>query len=145
MVIDGIYTFWECWIVSFLIDPVLLIVIGVTITFLAKRGLHEALKRPVLVLAVVTIALFWSISGLLYLDYLNFSWLGNAGSGRHFMWNSGVESIGLKPPIDVSVTYANPFSTLNILAVLLFATYPLFLYLGIYIGSKILSKNHRDA
>jgi len=126
---------------SFLIDPVLLIVIGVAITFLAKRGLQEVLKRPVLILAVVTIALFWSIGGLLYLDYLDFPWLGNAGSGRHFMWNSGVELIGLKPPIDVSVTYANPFSTLNILAVLLFAAYPFFLYLGMYIGSKILSKS----
>jgi len=126
---------------SFLIDPVLLIVIGVAITFLAKRGLQEVLKRPVLILAVVTIALFWSIGGLLYLDYLDFPWLGNAGSGRHFMWNSGVELIGLKPPIDVSVTYANPFSTLNILAVLLFAAYPLFLYLGMYIGSRILSKS----
>lgn len=126
---------------SFLIDPVLLIVIGVAITFLAKRGLHEVLKRPVLVLAVVTIALFWSIGGLLYLDYMDFPWLGNAGSGRHFMWNSGVELIGLKPPIDVSVTYANPFSTLNILAVLLFAAYPLFLYLGMYIGSKLLSES----
>jgi len=127
--------------VSFLIDPALLIVIGVAITFLANRGLREVLKRPVLVLAVVTIALFWSIGGLLYLDYLDFPWLGNAGSGRHFMWNSGLELIGLKPPIDVSVTYTNPFSTLNILAVLLFAAYPLFLYLGIYIGSKILSKS----
>jgi len=124
--------------VSFLIDPVLLIVIGVAITFLAKRGLPKVLKRPVLILGVVTVALFWAIGGLLYLDYMDFPWLGNAGFGRHFMWNSGVELIGLNPPIDVSVTYVNPFSALNILAVLLFAAYPLFLYLGMYIGSKLL-------
>jgi hypothetical protein len=126
---------------SFLLDPLLLIIIGVAIAFLTERRLHKTLRKPVLVLSAVTIAIFWSIGGLLYLDYFDFPWLGSAGSGRHFMWNSGVELIGLKPPIDVSVTYANPFCTLNIVAVLLFATYPIFLYLGIYIGSKILSKS----
>ena len=125
---------------SFLLDPLFLIVIGMAIPFLAERGLNKILRNPVLVLSVITIVLFWSISGSLYLDYLDFPWLGEAGSRRHFMWNSGVELIGLMPPIDVSVTYANPFYTLNIVAVLLFATYPLFLYLGIYAGSKILSK-----
>jgi hypothetical protein len=132
--------FQERSVMSFLLDPLFLIVIGVAIAFIAERGLHKVLRNPVLVLSVVTVALFWSIGGLLYLDYLDFPWLGEAGSGRHFMWNSGVELIGLKPPIDVSVTYANPFCTLNIVAVLLFATYPLFLYLGVYAGSKILSK-----
>jgi len=112
---------------------------GVTIAFLDKGSLHKILRNPVLVLSAVTVALFWSIGGLLYLDYLGFPLPGKAGSGRHFMWNSGVELIGLKPPIDVSVTYANPFCTLNIVAMLLFATYPLFLYLGISTGSKILS------
>ena len=125
---------------SFLLDPILLIVIGVVVSFLPEIGLHRILRKPVLVLSVVTVALFWSVGGLLYLDYLNFPWLGKAGSGRHFMWNSGAELIGLKPPIDVSFTYVNPFCTLNIVAVLLFAAYPLFLYLGVYAGSKILSK-----
>jgi len=125
---------------SFILDPIFLIVIGVAIVFLAERFLHEILRNPILVLSVVTVALFWSISGLLYLDYLDFPWLGKAGSGRHFMWNSGVELIGLKPPIDVSATYANPLCTLNIVAILLFAIYPLFLYLGVYIGGKIFSK-----
>lgn len=125
---------------SFLLDPILLIVIGVVVSFLPGIGLHRILRKPVLVLSVVTVALFWSVGGLLYLDYLNFPWLGKAGSGRHFMWNSGAELIGLRPPIDVSVTYANPFCSLNIVAVLLFAIYPLFLYLGVYAGSKILSK-----
>jgi len=48
----------------------------------------------------------------------------------------------MKTPIDVSVTYANPFYTLNIVAMLIFATYPLFLYLGVYAGNKI-SQNQR--
>jgi len=126
---------------SFLLDPLLLIVIGVAIVFLDERGLHKTLRNPVLLLSVITVALFWSIGGLLYLDYLDFPWLGKAGSGRHFMWNSGVELIGFEPPIDVSVTYANPFCALNIVAVLLFAAYPLFLYLGVYAGSKIISKS----
>jgi len=95
-----------------------------------------------LVLSVITVALFWSISGLLYLDYLDFPWLGKAGSGRHFMWNSGVEVIGIEPPIDVSISYASPLCTLNIVAVLLFATYPLFLYLGINVGRKVFLKSH---
>ncbi|MDH5691219.1 MAG: hypothetical protein OEY81_07320 [Candidatus Bathyarchaeota archaeon] len=126
---------------SFLLDPLFLIVIGVAIVYLAEKFLRKTLRNPILVLSVVTVALFWSISGLLYLDYLDFPLLGKAGSGRHFMWNSGVELIGLNPPIDVSVTYANPFTTLNIVAVMLFATYPLFLYLGVYVGSKIFSKS----
>ena len=126
---------------SFLLDPLFLIVIGVAIAFLAERGLHKILRNPVLVLSVVAVAVFWSISGLLYLDYLDLPWLGKAGSGRHFMWNSGVELIGLKPPIDVSVTYVNPFCALNVVAVLLFATYPLFLYLGVYAGRRILSES----
>ena len=125
---------------SFLLDPLFLVVIGVAIPFLAQRGLDKILRNPVLILSVITLILFWFISGLLYLDYLDFPWLGEAGSGRHFMWNSGVELIGLMPPIDVSVTYTNPFCTLNIIAVLLFATYPLFLYLGVYAERKILSK-----
>jgi len=133
--------FQEYRVMSFLLDPLFLIVIGVAIVFLAERFLHKILRNPILVLSVVTVALFWSISGLLYLDYLDFPWLGKAGSGRHFMWNSGVELMGLNPPIDVSVTYANPLCTLNIVAVMLFATYPLFLYLGVYVGSKIFSKS----
>jgi hypothetical protein len=126
---------------SFLLDPLFLIVIGITIAFLAEKGLHKILRKPLLVLSVVTVVLFWSISGLLYLDYLDFPWLGEAGSGRHFMWNSGVELIGLEPSIDVSVTYADPFCTLNVVAVLLLATYPLFLYLGVHVGRKILLKS----
>lgn len=53
------------------------------------------------------------------------------------MWNSGVELVGLEPPVDVSETYINPFSILHIIAISLFASYPIFLYLGIFIGRKI--------
>jgi len=127
---------------SFLLDPIFLIVIGVAIVFLDRRFSNKNLKNPILVLSIITVALFWSISGLLYLDYLDFPWLGKAGSGRHFMWNSGVEVIGIEPPIDVSISYASPLCTLNIVAVLLFATYPLFLYLGVNVGRKIFLKSH---
>lgn len=130
---------------SFLLDPLFLIVLGIAIAFLAERSLRKILRNPVLVLSVVTVILFWSVSGLLYLDYFDFPWLGEAGSGRHFMWNSGVELVGLEPPIDVSITYANPFCTLNIFAIVLFATYPFFLYLGVYAGGKILSKSKANA
>jgi hypothetical protein len=125
---------------SFLLDPLFLIGIGVAIPFLAERGLNKVLRNPVHISSVITIILFWVISGLLYLDYLDVPWLGEAGSGRHFMWNSGVESIGLTPPIDVSITYTNPFCTLNLAAVLIFAIYPLFLCLGLYAGGRVLSK-----
>jgi len=128
-------------IMSFLLDPLFLVVIGVAIVFLDERFLHKTLRNPVHILSAIAVALFWSFSGLLYLDYLDFGWLGTAGSGRHFMWNSGIELIGFKPPIDVSATYTNPLCALNIVAVMLFATYPLFLYLGIHVGSKVFSKS----
>lgn len=118
---------------SLLLDPPFLIAIGFATAFLDKSRPHKTLRGPVRALSVVTIGIFWSISGLLYLNCLNFPWLG---SGRHFMWNSGVELIGLKPPIDVSATYSDPFCVLNIVALLLFVTYPLFLYVGLYVGNK---------
>ena len=128
---------------SFLLDPPFLILIGVAIAFLADRGFLKILKKSTLVLSTITVTLFWAIGGLLYLDFLDIPWLGEAGSGRHFMWNSGIELVGLTPPINVVGTYTNPFCALNIVAILLFATYPIFLKLGVFAGIRIFSKAHR--
>ena len=67
--------------------------------------------------------------------------LGEYGKGNHFMWNSGIELLGLKPFVDTSIpTYANPFGPMNILAIAIFLTYPLWLYLGIKLGYKLFMK-----
>jgi len=128
---------------SFLIDPFLLIFSGIAEVYLCEKILckHHEKKNVLLFLSVVIIFCFWIIAGALYLDYLNIPFLGDYGRGNHFMWNSGVEIIGLKPFIDTSVpTYKNTLSSLNLLAILIFATYPLWLYFGIRVGYKILRR-----
>ena len=119
---------------SFLIDPILLIFCGIAEVGIYAKFLHEKFefKKVLLVLSTIVIAVFWLIAGLLYVDYLDMPGLGEYGEGNHFMWNSGIEILGFKPFIETSVpTYVNPLGLLNILAVVIFLSYPFWLYLGI--------------
>ncbi|MBI2063272.1 MAG: hypothetical protein HYT61_03510 [Candidatus Yanofskybacteria bacterium] len=77
------------------------------------------------------LVIFLTISGSLYVDYINFSFLtpllghAEAWSGNHFMWNSGIEVVGFNPLIDTTVpTYKNFLGSWNLLALVLFLTYP---------------------
>lgn len=72
------------------------------------------------------LAIFLGISGSLYFDYLNFSSLtpllghSEAWGGNHFMWNSGIEVLGLKPLLNTTVpTYRNFWDFWNLLALIL--------------------------
>lgn len=128
---------------SFLLDPFLLILSGIAEVGLCKKILcKESNTRKVLFwLSLAIIVIFWSIAGALYLDIINMPGLGEYGYGNHFMWNSGVEIIGLMPFIDTSTpTYANPIGLLNILAVFLFLIYPLWLYFGVKLGFMLFNK-----
>ncbi|MCL7388666.1 MAG: hypothetical protein LZ173_01850 [Thaumarchaeota archaeon] len=127
---------------TFLLDPLLLIALGAGIALL-DRHIPSFSKKFTLVLTIITLTIFWIVGSLFYLDYLSIPWIGDAGRGRHFMWNSGIELIGLKPPIDVSATYTDPLNKLNIAAILLFTSYPIFLYLGIHICKTLMERRHR--
>lgn len=70
--------------------------------------------------------IFFTISDSLYYDYLNFSFLTpflghpEAWSGNHFMWNSGIEVLGLRPIVDTAIpTYQNFWGFWNVLAMIL--------------------------
>lgn len=119
---------------SFLLDlPILLPFFG----FLAGRlGKTKGQKR--LLYGVVLIG-FWLIAGGLYFDFFSFRFLiGEAGSGNHFMWNSGIEVLGLKPfVVFPAPSYLNFWSLPNLAALtLLFFVYPLVLWLSWRAGSR---------
>ena len=129
---------------SFLIDPILLVLCGIIEVGLYVKVLQKKFKseKILLVLSIIVVVVFWLIAGLLYLDYLNMPGLGEYGRGNHFMWNSGIELLGFEPFVDTSVpTYVKPFGILNILALMIFLSYPIWLYLGIRLGYALLDKN----
>jgi len=127
---------------SFLIDPILLILCGITEVGIYSKFLREKESKKILVgLSIIVVTIFWLIAGLLYLDYIDMPGLGEYGKGNHFMWNSGIELLGLKSFVDTSIpTYTNPLGPMNILAIAIFLTYPLWLYLGIKLGYRLLMK-----
>ncbi len=128
---------------SFILDPLLLIVSGIAEVYIVERWLYKHInkRKSLIVLSLLVILLFWSIAGALYLDLLNIPFLGDFGKGNHFMWNSGIELLGFSPLVDTTTpTYTELFGGLNILAIVLFCFYPVWLYLGILCGSKIVKK-----
>ena len=86
------------------------------------------------------LSIFLAISGSLYLDYLNFNFLTpflghpEAWGGNHFMWNSGVEVLGLKPIIDTTIpTYLNFWGFWNLLAMILLG--PVYILVMVKMGT----------
>ena len=130
---------------SFILDPLLLITSGIVEVYIVEKWLHKYInkKEGMLILSFLVIVVFWGIAGALYLDLISLSFIGEAGNGNHFMWNSGIELLGIPPFVDTSTpTYINPFCVLNILAVVLFGLYPAWLYLGIICGLKIIKRKY---
>jgi hypothetical protein len=102
---------------SFLLDPPALVLVGVAI----DRYVDARSRRNRLAAGVV--AVFVVVSTLLYLDVLPW-WLGGWMSGSDWMLNSGLDTeLSRKPGTDV-------------LAVVLFASYPLWMRLGLDIGER---------
>ena len=97
---------------SFLLDPPALVVIGIVIDrFVASRARRNRYAAAVVVVFLV-------VSTLLYLDVLPW-WWGTWMSGTDWMLNSGLDtSLTREPGTDV-------------LAVILFAAYPLWMKLGL--------------
>ena len=112
---------------SFLLDPPALVLVGFIagkVYFLLvaygdgilKRG---ASKRGLSAFGAAVVALFWSYSALLYLNAIYFPWpLPRWFGGPDWMLNSGL-------PLGLARS-----QTADVAAVVVFATYPLWFYLG---------------
>jgi hypothetical protein len=116
---------------SFLIDPFSLLIIGflsgkayylLTIfgDRIFKRG---ALKQNLYIVGAPVVGVFWLYSALLYLDIIYFPWpFPRWYGGTDWMLNSGL-------PLGLTRS-----SETDILAVIIFATYPLWFYVGTELG-----------
>jgi hypothetical protein len=103
---------------SFLIDPPLLFVSGLSLGRFVPKG---SLRRR---LALGILGVFYVVSGLLYLDKLPW-WDGRRWTrGSAFMLNSGLN------------TRLKRRAGHDVLAVVLFAAYPLWLWFGMELGQQ---------
>lgn len=136
---------------SFLLDVFLLIGIGVAISWLVKRKRFNHLRKTLtLLLSVVTIVIFYSVAISLYVNNIYFPpyWMMMkfvwslplpvfSFMGRDFMINSGVLWITTPNPLDLPASVFGVFITDPVsltVAIVLFALYPFWLYLGILLG-----------
>lgn len=111
----------EVMIVSFLLDPPLLMASGATI----ERALPAAWRGSA---AVGASAVFVGVSVAIYQNAPVVSLLARpfgSSSGRDFMWNSGV--------LRIQTERMGPGA--HVVAAAIFATYPLWLHLGRYAAS----------
>jgi len=103
---------------SFLIDPPLLFVSGLLLGRFVPKG---SLRRRI---AVGILGVFYAVSGLLYLDVLPW-WDGRRWTrGSAFMLNSGLN------------TRLKRRAGHDVLAVVLFAAYPLWIWFGMELGRQ---------
>lgn len=103
---------------SFLLDPPLLVVTG------ALLGRFEGDERRRRRLTLAVLGLFYAVSGLLYLDVLPW-WDGRRWTrGSRFMLNSNLG------------TRLRRSAGVDVLAVVLFAAYPLWLWIGLAAGRR---------
>ncbi len=119
---------------SFLLDPLLLIIIGLIggkINYLIMPFSHRFFERRsyrivnyrihknLFIIGLVVIAIFWIYSSFLYLNLIYFPWpFPKVWTGSDWMLNSGL-------PLGVTKTYAT-----NIVAIIIFASYPFWFWLG---------------
>lgn len=102
---------------SFLLDPPALVLIGFAIGRYARS---ERLRTR---LAAAVVVIFISVSALLYVDVLPW-WLGEWIAGSDWMLNSGLD------------TDLQRQSGTDVLAIVMFAAYPLWMDLGLKWGER---------
>ena len=116
---------------SFLLDPLALLLLGflagksyTLLTVFGDRVLRRGAERSGLLLAGLAIVLvFWAYSTLLYLNAIYFPWpLPRWFGGTDWMLNSGL-------PLGLSRSSAS-----DVAALVVFASYPLWFYLGTELG-----------
>jgi hypothetical protein len=112
---------------SFLLDPPALVAVGflvgevfyLSVAFGDRIFSRGAARRGLLGAGAATVSVFWAYSAALYLNVIYFPWpLHRWYGGTSWMLNSGL-------PLGISRSV-----TTDIGAVVLFATYPLWFYLG---------------
>lgn len=120
-----------CPQLSFLLDPIALVVIGLIagksyylLVAFGDRVLRRgAAKNGLIVVGAVVVSLFWIYSALLYLSVINFPWpFPTWYGGTSWMLNSGL-------PLGLARSAAS-----DAVAVLIFASYPGWFYLGTELG-----------
>ncbi len=128
---------------SFVLDPVLLLLIGIIIVFVSTRLLAGFVNARILVpvLAALTIAIFYAGSLSLYFNLPQADWLHRLAalfplirespSGFNFMLSSGLLNFPYLAPEEA------PF-TVHLFAGFFFATYPLWLCLGLRLGFRLM-------
>jgi hypothetical protein len=120
---------------SFLIDPFLLVVCGAVIVWLRNRGLYRVTPHVTKILGGLVLAMFWVIAGSLYLNLGWFDWMwlwtGRAVTGRDFMINSCV----------FRFEYTFTSGVIDVVALVLFGLYPVWLYCGVFIGYLLFGRH----
>ncbi|MDA4122244.1 MAG: hypothetical protein OK456_03575 [Thaumarchaeota archaeon] len=116
---------------SFLLDPFALLLIGflagklyyLAVAFGDRVFSRGVLRRELIAAGAMVVALFWAYSALLYLGVIYFPWpLPHWYGGTDWMLNSGL-------PLGLSRS-----ATTDVAAVVIFATYPAWYYLGTELG-----------
>jgi hypothetical protein len=116
---------------SFLLDPPSLLLLGflvarvnyLTVIFDARFLSRGASRRYILYAGIATVLIFWLYSSLLYLGAIDFPWpFPKWFAGPEWMLNSGL-------PLGLTRT-----PTTDAAAWVVFATYPLWYYLGSELG-----------
>ena len=117
----------EVRLLSFLLDPPALLILGLiagkiyylTTAFGSRILSRGASKRILFLVGAVITLLFWAYSSMLYLNVIYFPWpFGKWFGGTDWMLNSGL-------PLGLSRTPST-----DLAAVVIFATYPFWFYLG---------------
>lgn len=103
---------------SFLLDPPALVILGLVIS--RYTGSDQSRNR----LAVAVVTIFIAVSTLLYLNVLPW-WLGEWMSGSDWMLNSGLD------------TDLRRQRGTDVLAIVMFAAYPLWMRLGLDLGDRL--------
>ncbi len=114
---------------SFLLDVPAIFVLGYLVESLGQAIATESRpplvgspRRIVLVFGVAIIFLFWLVSGLLYLEIVNFFGI----NGFDWMWKSGISSDQNMPKGAVA----------DLVGLAIFASYPLWYFLGMRVAQR---------
>lgn len=127
---------------SFLIDPILLIIVGSLIVLVTVRVLYRKTnyRHWIGVLGFITLIVFWATSISLYFNLAWPSWIWKmmgAKSGFEFMWNSAVFHLNVLKPSDLSWGW-------HLFAAIMWILYPIWLKLGIELGYMLYGRTEKQ-
>jgi len=126
---------------SFAVDPLLLIISGLILTWISVRFIARLWGRKYIrELSLLLLIIFYLVSGLYYFNQLPAPF--GYTSGNQFMWQFGFnlgETIGVTLP-----SYQPLTSSHNLLAMFIFLLYPLFLRLGIELGYILFGRHQKQ-